>query len=368
MVTFRPADPLSTDFREAVAEAIGEFLEQKSGQLATIGPELSVMTDLARQFTHGGKRMRPAFCCWGYIAASGLPTSPEPLIRAASSLDLLHVSALVHDDVMDGSDVRRGLPAAHRQLQALHSERAWRGRDETYGVAGAILLGDLLLVWSEEMFTSAGLSADSVARAMPYLNAVRTEVACGQFLDATAAAQPLAQPARARDWAIDEAYRVVEYKTAKYTVQRPLQMGAAIAGAHDDLLVSLAEYGSAVGRAFQFRDDLLGVFGDAAVTGKPAGDDLREGKLTVLIGHTLRAVDHKARVLLDKRLGDPHLTAEDIDELRTLITESGARAAVEDEISRSAAIARESVVGSTARPEAKEALIHLVDLAVRRDT
>ncbi len=363
---FHAADPLSTDFRTAVATAIDDFLTSKGAQIHQIGPELDAPTQLARTLARGGKRIRPAFCVWGHVAAGGVPTDPAPLLRAASSLDLLHVSALVHDDLMDGSDTRRGEPAAHRALAKAHAERGWRGQADTFGSAGAILLGDLLLVWSEEMMATAGLDPEAAQRARPFVHAVRTEVACGQYLDIVAAAQPLADPARDPAWALEEAYRVVEYKTARYTVQRPLQIGAALAGADDALQDTLARYGSAVGRAFQFRDDLLGVFGDAAVTGKPAGDDLREGKLTVLIAHTLAAVDDAERQRLDLRLGDPTLSDTEIDALRGLITECGARAAVEDEIATAAQSARDAMTDAAVTAEGREALLTLVDLATTR--
>jgi geranylgeranyl diphosphate synthase type I len=368
VVTFCAEDPLSPTFRAAVAEAIDGFLTVKGRQLTEIGPELAPQVSLARDFTRGGKRMRPAFCCWGYIAAGGIPAHPVPLVHAAASLDLLHVSALVHDDLMDGSDTRRGLPAAHRQFATQHSERGWRGRPGTFGAAAAILLGDLLLVWSEEMFATSGLAADAAARARPYLDAVRTEVACGQYLDVTAAAQPLADRHRDPAWALAEADRTVEFKTARYTVQRPLQIGAAIAGADASLQEAFASYGSALGRAFQFRDDLLGVYGDESVTGKPAGDDLREGKLTVLIAHTLVRVDDAERRRLDRMLGDPSLTPDDIAGLRAVITGCGARDAVEDEISRSADAARDAVAAASVTPDGRTALLRLVDLAVRRES
>lgn len=366
MVTFSAQDPLSADFREAIAGAISQFLDSKMSQLADIGSELSMVTELADEFTRSGKRMRPAFCLWGYAAAAGVPDPAHRIVAAAASLDLLHVSALVHDDVMDASDTRRGVPSAHRQMESAHRAREWRGSASAFGQAGSILLGDLLLVWSEEMYSSAGFSPEHVARAAAYWHAVRTEVVCGQFLDITAAAQPLDGEPASQRWAIDEAYRVVEYKTAKYTVQRPLQIGAALGGGSAELLSALEVYGSAVGRAFQFRDDLLGVFGDSSVTGKPAGDDLREGKLTALIGYTLQAVDAPTRRQLNAWLGDAQLTPQQIRQLRDLITESGARTAVEAEISDCAARARDAVASVPMVSPADDALLRLIDLSVAR--
>lgn len=368
MVIASPADPLSPEFRAATGAAITEFLGAQSVLLGRIGPELHVLDDLARTFTAGGKRMRPAFCYWGYVTAAGLPADDAPLIKAAASLDLLHVSALVHDDLMDASDTRRGVPAAHRQLEAHHAGSAWRGSSQAFGEAGALLLGDLLLVWSEQMFVESGFDRETVVRALPYLAAVRTEVACGQFLDITAAALPRVGGDRPRDWAVTEANRVVEYKTAKYTVERPLQIGAALAGADPALQHHLGDYGRELGRAFQFRDDLLGVFGEPEVTGKPAGDDLREGKLTVLIGHTLAAADDATLARVDQLLGDPDLTESEVAELRAIITATGARSAVEQDIARAAAAARRAIETAPATTTGAEALLRLVELAVSRET
>lgn len=362
-----PAEPLSADLCAATGAAITEFLDRQRDLLAGIGPELRIVDELARLFTAGGKRMRPAFCFWGYVAAAGYPPDPAPLVRAAASLDLLHVSALVHDDLMDASDTRRGVPAAHRQLAAHHAASGWRGSSDAFGEAGAILLGDLLLVWSEQMFVEAGLPQAAITRALPYLAAVRTEVTCGQFLDISAAALPRVDGDRPRDWAVTEANRVVEYKTSKYTVERPLQIGAALAGADATLQQHLADYGRELGRAFQFRDDLLGVFGKPELTGKPAGDDLREGKLTVLIGHTLARADDATVARVDELLGDPGLTADEVAELREIVTATGARAAVESNIAAAATAARRSIESAPATADGKQALTELVELAVSRD-
>ncbi|MBA3528243.1 MAG: polyprenyl synthetase family protein, partial [Propionibacteriaceae bacterium] len=255
------------------------FLAEQQTVLEGVGPELASVHRIAAQLLQGGKRLRPAFAVWGYVAADGIPVAGlNALLGAAASLEMLHVSALVHDDVMDSSDLRRGLPAAHRQFEAQHVGSGWLGDPEAFGRAGAILLGDLLLMWSVQMLHCSGLPESTLARALPILEAMRTEVTCGQYLDVVAQAHRLpadssVQPAT--ELALDEASRVVEYKSARYTVQRPCQLGAALGGGDDRLHRALGEYGSPLGRAFQFRDDLLGVFGDSQLTGKPTGDDLR---------------------------------------------------------------------------------------------
>ena len=362
----QPQAPLSDAFRAAVSDVVEAFCTQQAGVLETMGPELEGVQAMALELLRGGKRLRPAFCVWGHVAAAGLP-GPEddlaPLLRAAASLDLLHVSALVHDDVMDGSDLRRGRPAAHRQFEAQHVAAERLGDPAAFGRAGAILLGDLLVMWSVEMLQRCGLPAGTLDRATPLAEAMRTEVTCGQFLDILAQAQPLHDdPVRA----LDEAERVVEHKSARYTVQRPAQLGAALGGGDERLLADLAAYGSPLGRAFQFRDDVLGVFGDSEVTGKPAGDDLREGKRTVLVAHAHAHAGAAGRTLLAQRLGDADLDAGGVADLQQVIVESGARDAVEVMIDEAYARSLAALERAEMTDEGRQGLTALAEAAVRR--
>lgn len=329
-----PDQPASASFRAAIDERISVFLDRQSEQLMGMAGELGPVADLAARLLVGGKRLRPAFCAAGYLAAAG---QPEPglhrgLLDAAASLELLHVSALVHDDVMDGSDLRRGQPAAHRQFESLHMTSEWLGDPEAYGRAAAILLGDLLLMWSVEMLRAAELPAGTLAAGAPIAEIMRTEVTAGQYLDVVAQVRPLDDSPGDLADVLAQVSRVVELKSARYTVQRPTQLGAALGDGSRALQAALAAYGLPLGRAFQFRDDLLGVFGDPAVTGKPAGDDLREGKRTVLIAHAYAETTPAGRAVLRRRLGDPNLDAEGVRELRQLINESRAHQAVEQMI------------------------------------
>jgi geranylgeranyl diphosphate synthase, type I len=365
----QPEAPLSAAFREAVGAVVGRFVEGQAPVLEAMGPELGPVRRIAAGLLQGGKRLRPAFCVWGYVAAAGLPgpsgsgADLAPLLRAAASLDLLHVSALVHDDVMDSSDLRRGQPAAHRQFESQHAAAGWLGDAAAFGRAGAILLGDLLLMWSAELLQGSGMDAPALARATPVADAMRTEVTCGQYLDIIAQAQPLGADVQL---ALDEAERVVEYKSARYTVQRPCQLGAALGGGDERLRASLAAYGSPAGRAFQFRDDVLGVFGDSGVTGKPAGDDLREGKRTVLVAHAYAGAGAAGRDLLERRLGDPELDAAGVADLQAVIVESGALAAVESMIEDGYARALAALEGAEMDDDGRRGLAALAEAAVRR--
>ncbi|MGV8908403.1 MAG: polyprenyl synthetase family protein [Propionicimonas sp.] len=366
MVNLDAADPLSAELRAAIGAELAGFLSARGATLSELGPEVGELVSLARAFTAGGKRLRPAFCCWGYLAASGGTEVPDHVVRAAASLDLLHVSALVHDDVMDGSDTRRGVPAAHVQLARRHAAAGQRGDSEAFGRAGAILLGDLLLMWSVELFTECGAPSGALALAQPLLAAMRAEVTGGQFLDITAQTRPPLDARGDPESVLAQVRRVVEHKTARYTVVRPLQIGAALGGAGVELLDALGRYGSPLGRAFQYRDDVLGVFGDEARTGKPAGDDLREGKLTVLIAKAMAGASQSEAERLDALLGST-LSADQVSEARGIIADSGALAATEQEIEDATAEALSALKSAGIGAVALAGLQRLAGLVSQRD-
>ncbi|MFD9129670.1 polyprenyl synthetase family protein, partial [Kitasatospora sp. NPDC059571] len=327
--TSLPASPIDReDLRERVNAALAAFMDTRGALLAGISPQLGPVFDALRDFLlDGGKRLRPAFCYWGWRGAGGAPGG-EGIARAAAALELLQASALVHDDLMDRSDTRRGLPSVHRRFEALHREQGWRGDREQYGASAAVLLGDLLLIWCDELFQESGLPDGAVRAAKPVFDLMRTEVMLGQYLDVL---EPVAGDSADRG-ALDRAQTVLQYKSAKYTIERPLQVGALLAGAGPALVEAYGAFGLPLGEAFQLRDDLLGVFGDPAVTGKPAGDDLREGKRTLLIAHAMRRLPAADARLLDERLGAPDLDAAEIERLRDLVGRSGAADLVERRI------------------------------------
>ncbi|MFT4165566.1 MAG: polyprenyl synthetase family protein [Microlunatus sp.] len=370
-VLLDPRSPLGTPLRTRIGERITAFLARQADELHGLQPEVEPLLAVTKRLLSGGKRMRPAFCLWGYVAAAGCdgwdPAAPDPaldgVLDAAASLELLHASALVHDDVMDGSDTRRGAPAAHRQFEVLHTADDRLGEPEPFGRAGAILLGDLLVMWSVEMLEQAELALEVAPAAYAIAQRMRTEVTCGQYLDVTAQSRPFGADL---DHALDAANLVVEYKSARYTVYRPAQLGAVIGGGSTTVLDALAAYGSPLGRAFQFRDDLLGVFGDPEITGKPVGDDLREGKRTVLVAHALAHTGATGRALLTSRLGDPQLDDAGVLALQQVIVDSGAREAVEAMIDRAYHEAIAALAEPSISAPGREALTALATAAVRR--
>jgi geranylgeranyl diphosphate synthase type I len=356
--------PESNRLIDLVNDRIGRFLESRESILEAIAPDLEPMSAFSRQFLSGGKRFRALFCYWGYRAVHDAGHAQEsdvldPVVGVASALELFHAAALVHDDIIDRSDTRRGGPSAHRRFASLHTAEEWDGSAADFGTSSAILLGDLLLGFSSDMLDEA-LIDTAPARAAGVrreFGSMRAEVIAGQYLDILEESSWRRGP---ESDLLPRAERVIVYKAAKYSVQAPLLLGGLLAGGTLGQLDVLREFGLPLGIAFQLRDDLLGVFGDSRVTGKPSGDDLREGKRTVLIALARRTLPGSARRLLDELLGDPDLDDGQIGTLQSTINASGAAAEVERMIERNATRATRALDDA---PLASSAVNRLRDLA-----
>ncbi|MGC5627119.1 polyprenyl synthetase family protein [Georgenia sp. Z1344] len=316
--------------RSAVDAATRTELEATLARLEGLTGRLDALVDPGRALLARGKRSRALLAYAGHLAAGGPQEvdAPDPVVRAGAALELFQLAALVHDDVMDGADVRRGLPAAHVAISGTHREQRLDGDAVSFGVAGAILLGDLLLAASSASMDAARAAVDAGpgATARAIYDHMCAEVAAGQYLDVRAAATPLRTDP---DGALTRSLTVLRHKSARYSVEHPLALGAALAGGAPELVTGLRAVGEPLGEAFQLRDDELGVFGDPEVTGKPAGDDLREGKRTALLALTWSAAGPDERDEIEALVGDPALDAAGVDRLREVITSTGARAAHE---------------------------------------
>ena len=322
-----------------VQTRLAEILTAERRQWAALDPSLDEpLGDLADMVLGGGKRIRPAYCHWGWLMGGG-DLDGDGALDAGCALEILHAFALAHDDVMDASPTRRGAPTVWRKFVQRHRDRGWHGEDRRFGEAAAVLAGDMAMVLADR----------TLGRASPETRAVwdelRTELNMGQYLDVVGSARGSATA--------DEARRIIEHKTARYTVVRPLQLGAALAG-RADLAESLARHGRPVGMAFQLRDDVLGAFGDPAATGKPVGDDLREGKPTLLMAMARAAATPAQLGVLDA-IGS-EMDDKTVSEVQQVIVETGALASLEEEI---AALLDEALDALRALPNvsaAKDAL------------
>jgi geranylgeranyl diphosphate synthase type I len=358
-----PGVPVDHALRDRIDKALHQWIESARQPVVAISPDLEAFVDgLAGLVLDGGKRLRPAFCYWGHRAAATGESSDglddDAVVRAAAALELLHACALVHDDVIDRSDTRRGAPSMHRRFTAQHRAATWSGDAEKFGQAAAVLLGDLALVWADTMLAESGLPSEALIRGLPVWDAMRVEVMCGQYLD-------VVEQARGGG-SVDRALRVARYKSAKYTVERPLHLGATFAGGDPALLEGLSAYGIPLGEAFQLRDDLLGVFGDPQLTGKPAGDDLREGKRTVLVGYALEHADAAQHAVLTDRIGDPDLDPDGVQALRDVIATTGADVVVERLIEERVGAAMAALDATAMADDAHAELAALATMATRR--
>ena len=305
----------------AINASLAEFFERESQYLREIGSELEPVADALGHFLlDSGKRLRPLFATIGFLGAGG-ELSPE-ILKATSSLELVHVCALIHDDVMDASDTRRNAPAIHKQFEALHDSEHLHGSSAQFGVASAILLGDLALVWAAKALHESGAPSQSILRSLPFYDEMRVELMAGQYLD-------MYEQALASE-SVERSLKVARFKSGKYSIERPLHFGASLAPEFAaQVIESYSNYGLPLGEAFQLRDDAIGVFGDPEKTGKPAGDDLREGKRTVLVATTLSKANVIQRTEFLQLFGRKDLDLAQIETLRSIIVETGALAELE---------------------------------------
>ncbi|PSK97749.1 geranylgeranyl diphosphate synthase type I [Murinocardiopsis flavida] len=361
-----PGDPGDPGLAESVARCLNDFFTARRGAADPTDPRFDgeVVARLERFTLLGGKRIRPTFAWWGWRAGGGPGSGPgaAAALRAVSALELIQSCALIQDDVMDGSPTRRGQPALHREYAEAHRSGSLRGSPRRYGESVAVLAGDLALAWADDMLDDALDGTDRRARVRAPWRAMRTEMIAGQFLDLHAQAQA--------DVSEPTALRVARLKTAAYSVERPLEFGAALAGAGSGAVAALRSYGSDVGTAYQLRDDLLGVYGDPAATGKPIGDDIREGKPTLLLAIGLRRArergDPAAADTLRGAVGDPGLTDADVRAVGALLDDLAARSAVEAHMRALLDSGLAHLAGAPFAATARDALTALAGHAVAR--
>jgi geranylgeranyl diphosphate synthase type I len=329
-----------------VLDVVGEFVAGQTAELGVAG--LGVAGDILTEFVSGGKCLRSTFMYLGWLC--GAPPSGAAL-SAAASLELLHAFALLQDDVMDDSDERRGLPAAHVQLAHWHGQRGLPGSARRFGESAAILLGDLCLIWAERMLRESGVEPRRLQRAWPRYDVMRTELAVGQFADLAGDIRRLPS--------LEAVLDVARRKSGNYTVRRPLEIGATLAGCDDQLVTQLGRYGTAVGEAFQLRDDVLGVFGSPATTGKPNGSDLLERKATSVAVSAFELADAPTRRELTALVHTEDLDEAALDRWRMLIVATGALERIEDMIAQRLASARKHLADMAVDDSVREALSDL---------
>lgn len=315
------------------------------------------ISEIQRLVTSGGKRLRPAFCYWGFVAAGGDVSIADDIdgivVAAGAAIELTHASALFHDDVLDNANARRGAETTHRRFERSHTDQKWDGESRRFGEGIAILVGDIAAVLADRLLI------DAPRPAVELWNELRIELNIGQLLDITGSVRS--------DRRIELADRICRYKSGKYTVERPLHLGAALANPQvaDQVIETLSAYGLPLGDAFQMRDDVMGAFGDSSVTGKPVGGDLREGKPTPLLARAFALANTSQREVLGA-VGSPDLSDDEVARIQETIIDVGALTELERLIATNVALAVEAVDSPLIADAAKEPLVELAEFITNR--
>ena len=358
---------------------MAEFFAAQRELLEGISPETLPLLEAIESLSTGGKRLRALLSYWGWRGAGGAPVTENrgtwSIVKAGMAVELFQTSALIHDDIIDRSDTRRGAPSVHKRFEAAHEQNNWRGDAFNYGLTGGILAGDLTLAWSAEVFASLGEGALYGSPARTIFDRMRSEVLAGQYLDVYSEVLDTEDVASA----LQRALNVIRFKSAKYSCEHPFTIGGALAlqaralesgaGAISEehpVLAGYRAFGLPLGEGFQLRDDELGVFGRPEVTGKPAGDDLREGKRTVLVALTSAALSEQEAALLHDSLGNPNLSDEQVERIRELMVSSGAFAEHERLIEQKSHAVFEALDALELDELVRAALSDIVDRALRR--
>lgn len=358
-------------YLSALEEEMAGFFARQHTALYDVSPDSLGLLQSIRELSMGGKRLRALLSYWGWRGGGGRSIleqhQPLEIVRVGVALELFQSAALIHDDIIDRSDTRRGAPSIHKKFEAQHRQHNWRGNTFNYGLASAIIAGDLCLSWSEMMFAQAGSSALAGSAAREIFDTMRTEVMAGQYLDV------FSEVIDSEDYdaALTRAHNVIRFKAAKYSCEHPLTLGGALAlnapaGSLQPLLDAYRAFGLPLGEGFQLRDDQLGVFGEPNLTGKPAGDDIREGKRTVLVALTEKNSDTVGRNLLETALGNQNLTEQQVHTIRELMVNSGAVTHLEDLIARKSQAVQAALATMPVPSQVQDALESIAAQALHR--
>lgn len=358
------------DLHSYLDAALVRRVEALTTKIVAAVPQSAEVTSRMQSMLAGGKRLRPTLFFYGLHVVNDELSTDSPWTDAeqdiSAALELFHVAALIHDDVMDRSPVRRGMPAFHVSMTDHFTDSQWDGDASQFGVSAAILAGDLALTWSETLFasalTKAPTSAENIAACRAQFDAMRSELMMGQYLDMRTGACGLERAS------VDASLEMIRLKSADYTAKHPVLLGAHLAGVDERVLDRLSVFGTSCGMAFQLRDDVLGVFGDAGATGKTASGDITEGKLTVMVAYAYQHTTAAGRTTLRDILGNTSATDTDIQAVREVLECSGALAAVETMISRHHDDAMKALHDADIAVPSREALASLLDKATNRSS
>lgn len=352
--------------RKKTQQTLDIFLEQKTNELKEISNNCTPLINSIKTLTNNGKKLRAIICFWGWQSVT--ETKDETNIyKIAAALELFQAAALIHDDIIDNSDTRRNNPTTHKTFSQLHENQNLVGDPENFGKNSAILCGDLCLAWSEELF---GQIPQISQKTKEIFNLMRTEVMAGQYLEILQEKTPFSITEKANRQELEEAKKILTYKSAKYSIKNPLLLGATFGLSQktpQTLLENYAKFGMAIGKAFQLRDDVLDIFGDPDIIGKPINGDLQSSKKTVLITLTKQKSNTKEKIILESLLKKTEKQSFEIDILKKIILECGALQEVEDTINKLYEDAFAILEKIEIDKKSKSALQEIINFATKRN-
>ncbi|HEX7456729.1 MAG TPA: polyprenyl synthetase family protein [Candidatus Nanoarchaeia archaeon] len=348
-----------TWYKSQLEPFLDAYFDHKISEASKVHPEAVVLSEGVRRFVrNGGKRVRPAFAYCAYVASGG--RSLEAILYASAALEVLHAWALIHDDIIDNANIRRGKPSVHKVFEDFHRKRGFRGNAENFGVYAAILVGDLAFSYADELLNTAPFPAGRIRRAKEYYDLMKKQVIFGEYLDVVA---PLKKQITERDL-----LTILEYKTAKYTIERPTHIGAILAGAEEDILQVFSSYAIPLGQAFQIQDDIMGTFSSEEKIGKPVDSDIKEGKRTLLVLKAYEYSKRAERKFLDKVLGNQLAGEAEIENVRQIIRECGALEYSQELAYKLIKKAKGAILQAKLVEEGREYLLQAADYLLTRST
>jgi len=308
-------DAFVKKYGRQVEEEIARFLKFKAEEVEDQRRK-RVIEEIAKFTLSGGKRIRPSLMILGYAGSKGVVDSR--IVKASISIELVHSYLLMHDDVMDRDELRRNRPTVWKVFKDLHDELYGPEDSTHYGYSMAIIAGDLAAAYAVQALLQSGFEYDVVIKVIELMQDIIEKTGHGQILDMTLEKEPLSAIKE------EDVLEVHKLKTAIYTIEGPLKMGGILARADRALLDVYSKYAIPVGIAFQLQDDILGVFGDETVVGKPVDSDIKEGKRTLLVVKAWERATPDQRKVLERTLGNRAASKDDVEAVREIIRSTGA--------------------------------------------
>jgi len=345
------------NYKRLVEKELDLFFKDKLEKADKIDPSSKQMIELLKEFTlRGGKRLRAALVYYGYRCFSN--KNLKEIIKASVTMELIQSYLLIHDDIIDNDDLRRNGPTLHISYKNIAKRKYKKIDSNHFGLSMAILAGDICAAFANEIMAKLKIKEKNKIQALNVLNHSLHHVIYGQVLDVLSELRIITN----KD--IEKIHRL---KTATYTIESPLHIGALLAGAKQKHLKTLSNYAIPLGKAFQIKDDILGMFGEKEKVGKPVGSDIKEGKKNLLILKALESATPAQRQAIEEALGNQDLTKNQLNQVRAIVIKTGSLSYSQNLAKNLVKKAKSAIKSAKFRPVGKNFLLKIADYIEKRD-